>query len=162
VVILARQVKCPYCQKSHDKETAVEYKKRYYHEECFETWRQDVENRKELIDYICQLYNLEAPTGMMLKQIKDFQEDFGYKLKGIELALRYFHITLGNPVKENTSIGIVPYVYEEAKRHYIMKMNVKQSLENTESIEEDKVVIVQSPTFTYEKKIKQIDISSLL
>ncbi len=158
---MARLVKCPYCESQLPKDEAVEYKKRYYHESCFNTWRQEAEHRKELIEYILELYKLEAPTGMMLKQIKEFQEDFKYKLKGIELALRYFYETLGNPVQEGSGIGIVPYVYEDAKKHYIMKMNVKESLKDIEKDVEQKVVVVQSPQFTYQKKVKQIDISSL-
>lgn len=158
---MAREVKCPYCETKLDKNDAIEYKKRYYHEECFETWRREADHRKELIEYICQLYGLDAPTGMMLKQIKEFQEEYNYKLKGIELALRYFHETLGNPVQEGAGIGIVTYVYEDAKRHYMRKMKVEESLENIEKNIEKKVVTVQSPQFTYQKKVKQIDISCL-
>lgn len=159
---LAKQVKCPYCQEMLDKEEAVTHSKRYYHEECFNVWRLEAAHRKELIDYILEIYKLEAPTGMMLKQIKDFQTDFNYKLKGIELALRYFHETLGNPVQENTGIGIVPYVYEEAKRNFLMKMNVEKSLEEADQNIKTKSITIESPVFSFERKIKQIDISSLI
>lgn len=158
---MARQVKCPYCEQKLDKEDAYEYKKKHYHEECFETWRQEVDNRKDLIDCICDLYGLEAPTGMILTQIKKFQEELKYKYKGMELALRYFHETLGNSVQEGAGIGIVPYVYEDAKKHYMMKLKVEESMENFNLDIEKKVVTVQSPQFTYQKKVKQIDISSL-
>lgn len=158
---MARLVKCPYCEKQLSKEDAHEYKKKYYHMECFEAWRRDIEHRKELIDYILDLYRLDAPTGMMLKQIKEFQEDFKYKLKGIELALRYFHETLGNSVQEGSGLGIVPYIYEDAKRHYMMKMKVEQSMNNFESNIEKNVVVVASPQFNYQRKVSQIDISSL-
>jgi hypothetical protein len=158
---VAKQVKCPYCEKYLNKEDAFEYKKRYYHESCFKEWQHEKEHREELKEYICEIYKLDAPTGIMFKQIKTFQEEYKYKLKGIELALRYFHETLGNSVQEGAGIGIVPYIYEEAKKHYIMKMRVKQSVNQTESNIEKKVVTVQSPQFTYQKKIKQIDISSL-
>lgn len=157
---MARQVKCPYCELKLDKEEAHIYKKRYYHVKCFEAWRTEVEHRKELLEYICELYHLEAPTGMMLKQIKEFQEDYKYKLKGIELALKYFHDTLGNSVQEGAGIGIVPFVYEEAKKHYVMKMKVEESVENS-APKEVKTVEVYSPKFTYKSKVQQIDISSL-
>lgn len=158
---MARQVKCPYCEGYLNKEDAHEHKKKYYHVECFETWRMEADHRKELIEYICELYGLESPTGMMLKQIKDFQTDYKYKLKGIELALRYFHETLENSVQQGAGIGIVPFIYEDAKRHYIMKKKVEQSVENFENDIEIKTVEVPSPKFTYRSKVKQIDISSL-
>ncbi|MGM7720649.1 hypothetical protein [uncultured Metabacillus sp.] len=157
---MGRQVKCPYCELKLDKDDSVEYKKRYYHEECFETWRMEAEHRKELIEYICSLYKLDAPTGMMLKQIKEFQEDYKYKLKGIELALRYFHETLEKPVQSGTGIGIVPFVYEDAKKHFMMKLKVEESVEDLKTVE-SKSVTVQSPQFNYERKLQQIDIGSL-
>jgi hypothetical protein len=158
---MARQVKCPYCEKQLNKDDAYEYKKRYYHTECFETWQREGQDYKDLKDYICELYRIDTPSGMILKQIKDFKEDLNYKYKGMELALRYFYETLGNSVQENSGVGIIPYVYEDAKRHYITKLKVEESIRKSENNIEQKVVTVQSPQFTYNKKIKQIDISSL-
>lgn len=157
---MARKVKCPYCEEKLDKDDAISYKKRYYHEECFNTWRLEAEHRKDLIEFICELHGIDAPTGMMVKQIKDFQVDYEYKLKGIELSLRYFYEILDNPVREGDGIGIVPYVYEEAKKHYLLKQGVQKSIEN-HNPKENKTVVVKTPEFKYEKKIKKIDISQL-
>jgi hypothetical protein len=157
---LARLVKCPRCEQKLNKEEAYLYKKRYYHPKCFEEWQRESQDRKELISYICQLYRLDAPTGMMLKQIKEYKEELKYRYKGMELALRYFHETLGNPVQEGTGIGIIPYVYEDAKNHFITKMKVEESLKNIKQ-EKAQVVKVISPKSTYKRKIKPIDISSL-
>jgi hypothetical protein len=104
---------------------------------------------------------MEAPSGMILKQIKDFQEQYGYKLRGILLALKYFHETLGNPARDGDGIGIVVYVYEEAKKHYITKMKVEESLDNLETQRHAKKIEVVSPKFSYRKTLKEIDISSL-
>jgi hypothetical protein len=159
---MSRLVKCPYCEEKLPKEEAYAYKKKYYHPKCFQEWEQQKEHRKELIEYICQLYKLDAPTGMILKQIKEFQEEYGYKLKGMELALRYFYETLGNPVREGDGIGIIPYVYEEAKKHYIMKKRVEESVKEYMSLDKQpKIVEINSPKFTYTKKSRMIDISSL-
>lgn len=159
---MAKKVKCPYCESYLEKEEAVSYKKRYYHEDCFNEWEQQKEHRKALIEYICELHNLEAPTGMMVKQIKDFQDDYSYKLKGIELALRYFYETLDNRVREGDGIGIVPYVYEEAKRHYLKKKNIEKSAEEyANKTHETRVVTVSSPEFKYRAKVNSIDISAL-
>ncbi|MCA1027026.1 hypothetical protein LCM23_13070 [Cytobacillus kochii] len=157
---MGRQVKCPYCERKLDKDESYEYKKRYYHVECFEEWNQEKTHREELLSYVCNLYKMDAPTGMMLKQIKDFQTDYKYKLKGMELALRYFHDTLGNSVVEGAGIGIIPFVYEDAKKHYIQLSKVEESVENT-TPKKTRVVEVQSPTFNYTSKIHKIDITSL-
>ncbi|MGA4713080.1 hypothetical protein [Bacillus safensis] len=133
---MGRQVKCPYCEQSLDKEEALPYKKRYYHTNCFNTWQREAEDRKSLYEYICELYNLDAPTGMIRKQIKDFQEEYKYKLKGIELALKYFYELLGNNPQEHGGIGIVPYIYEDAKRNYIEEKRVIEAASKFEERKE--------------------------
>lgn len=152
-----RQVKCPYCESKLSKEEAHEYKKRYYHPHCFETWRMEAEHRKELIAYICDLYGIDVPTGMMLKQIKDFQEDYNYKTKGMELALRYFYETLDNKVREGDGIGIIPFVYEDAKNHYIKQQRIAESINDSK---EEEVVVFIDPHVS-KRKQKKIDISAI-
>src|SRR5437764_770195 len=84
---------CPKCTQKLSKIDAINHNKRYYHPECFaekekedELKKQYSAHYKDLIEYICSLYGLDAPTGMILKQVKDFQEDYNYKLQGIKLA----------------------------------------------------------------------------
>ncbi|PAC96352.1 hypothetical protein [Bacillus paralicheniformis] len=156
---MARRVKCPYCETYLDKNDAIPYKKRYYHQNCFDTWKMEAEHRKELIKYICELYKIDAPTGMMLKQIKEFQEEYKYKLKGIELALRYFHETLGNPVREGDGLGIVPFIYEEAKADYLQKKAIEESVEKAKKHKQkESIVIIKKQN---RKNIKIVDISTL-
>lgn len=155
---MARLVKCPYCEKQLSKEEAHEYKKKYYHVKCFNEWQQEKEHRQQLIDYICKLYRIEAPTGMILKQIKDFQADYKYKLKGMELALRYFHETLGNQVQQGSGIGIIPFVYEDAKNHYVKQMKIADSLHVLGESEEITVYIDPNKT---KRKSKKIDITAI-
>lgn len=159
---MGRQVICPYCKEKLDKDEAHPYKKRYYHEKCFNEWQAHSQHRKDLIAYICELHNLDAPTGMILKQIKEFENDYGYKLKGMELALRYFYETLGNPVREGDGIGIIPYVYEEAKKYYILRMKAQESAEENEgNYVTSRKVKITSPKLDYKKRVKPIDIASL-
>ena len=65
----------------------------------------------------------------MLKQIKDFKEQFNYTYKGMKTTLHYFYeIQEGNDVGDSMGIGIVPFVYDEAKKFYIDKKAVKDSV----------------------------------
>jgi hypothetical protein len=155
---MARMVKCPYCEQKLDKDEAHEYKKKYYHVRCFNEWQQEKEHRQQLIDYICSTFRIDVPTGMILKQIKDFQTDYKYKLKGMELALRYFHETLGNQVQQGSGIGIIPFVYEDAKNHYIKQQKIAESLENLDKNEEITVYIDPNKN---KRKSKKIDISAI-
>lgn len=155
-------MKCPHCEEHLDKEEAIRHKKQFFHQACLEKKEQQTQDRKELIEYICELYGLEAPTGMILRQIKDFQEQLNYTAKGITLTLQYFHETLDNSVREGDGIGIVPYMYEEAKRHYINIMNIKKSVENLKGeCVRTRVVRVKSPELQTVQKLQPVDISTL-
>ncbi|WRN34798.1 hypothetical protein UM818_01800 [Staphylococcus aureus] len=52
----------------------------------------DKQERKELIDFILELFDIEKPTGLILKQIKNLHEEYGYRYKAIALTLDYFLI----------------------------------------------------------------------
>lgn len=126
---MARKVKCPECGTFNDKENAVYYNSKYYCKVCYENKISESQDYKDLIAYICELYQIDAPTGWMLKQIKDFKEQFNYTYRGMRTTLHYFYeIQEGNDVADSKGIGIVPFVYEEAKKFYIDKKAVKDSV----------------------------------
>lgn len=156
---MARQVKCPYCETYLEKEDAILDKRKYYHPKCLEMKKRETTDRKELIEYICEVYKLDSPTGMIFKQIKNFQEDYGYKLKGIELSLRYFYGTLGNKPKDGEGIGIVPYVYEEAKQHYIRIKSIAKSANNLDNHQVQERTVYIKPEKRVNKNL--IDITSI-
>ncbi|OBA04929.1 hypothetical protein A9D36_09645 [Bacillus subtilis] len=156
---MGRQVKCQYCDIHFDKDISVKHGKGYYHESCYKEWRSKVNPRKELIRYLCRLYGIKAPTGKMLKQIKQYEKEYNLKVEGMRLSLEYFHETLGHPVRQDGDLDIVPYIYEEAKRHYIARQKAKK-------IAEDKL-LHQRPVREVTIKLNEIpnkktfDISSL-
>lgn len=141
---MARKVKCPECGTFNDKENTVCHNSRYYCKVCYENKIRESQDYKELIAYICELHQIDAPTGLMLKQIKDFKEQFNYTYRGIKSTLHYFYeILQGNDVGNSIGIGIVPFVYEEAKKFYIDKKAVKESMSNCDirKIQENRRII---------------------
>ena len=125
---MSRKVKCPECGTYNDKENTVYYNSKYYCKVCYDNKKRESQEYKELIAYICKLYQIDAPTGWMLKQIKEFKEQFNYTYRGIKSTLHYFYEIEGNEVADNIGIGIVPFVYEEAKKFYIDKIAVRNSI----------------------------------
>ncbi len=165
---MARKVKCPECGTYNDKENAVCHNSKYYCKVCYENKTRDSQDYKELIAYICELYQIDAPTGWMLKQIKDFKEQFNYTYKGMKTTLHYFYeIQEGNDVGDSMGIGIVPFVYDEAKRFYIDKKAVKDSVIgcDLEELQNKKRVInmrkAYKPNENKYKDIALIDIEKL-
>lgn len=153
---MGRMVKCPYCENKLDKDESHEHKKKYYHVKCFESMQREGAEYKDLMDYISKLYRVDYPSIMIKKQIKDMKAE-GYKYKGMELALKYFYETLDNRVQENSGVGIIPYVYEEAKQHYIKQRKIAESAHNLENKE---ITVYINPEMT-KRKVKKIDISAI-
>lgn len=157
----AKTVKCQYCEKQIDRniEPFETKNKKYYHANCFHIHEMSAQHRRELIDYICQLYEIEAPNGFMVKQIKTFQDEYKYTLKGIEFALRYFHDVMGNDI-EADGIGIVPFIYNDAKKYYMTINDVRESTLRALEQEPSKVEIVKITNQPKRLK-KYIDIGEL-
>lgn len=154
-----RQMKCPRCDDTVTKYKAIHHTNgRYYHESCFNEWRNRASDRDSLISYVMELYNIKRPTGMMLMQIKRFHEEFGYKYKGMELTLRYFYEILGNNVREGDGLGIIPYIYEEATEQFKRQISINESVEKNKNKEREKRIVYVEK----EKKDKNlIDIESI-
>lgn len=141
---MARKVKCPECGTFNDKENTVYDNGRYYCKICYKNKKHEADDYKSLIAYVCELYQIEAPTGWMLKQIRDFKEQFHYSYKGMKTTLHYFYeIQEGNDPMDSLGVGIIPFVYDEAKKFYIDRIAVKNSVSNAkmDEIENNKKVI---------------------
>lgn len=156
-----RKVKCAECKEDLDRnsEPFVIKSSKNYHEKCFNMFAVRKTHREELIEYITHLYGENISIALINKQIKDFQDQYNYTLKGMELALRYFHDIEGNQA-DAKGIGIIPFIYNDAKNYHI-KMNkiTKAAISmNGHAMKEIEVIRI-SPNKKRAKKI--IDIGEL-
>lgn len=122
---------CPYCKKQVNTKTDLsrydEESKRWFHEACHIVMSEERTARKELIEYICQLFGYKRPPSKVYTQMTKYIEEQHYTYVGILNTVRYFYeIKNGAKDKANGGIGIVPYVYEEANAYY-SKVEKKQS-----------------------------------
>lgn len=153
-----QKAKCKYCEESIPKGEGIKHGGRYYHPDCLEEYRKQVDDRASLIEYVCNLLDLEKPTGLILMQIKRFHEEFGYTYKGMELTLKYFYEILDNEVREGDGIGIIPYVYEDATQQYIRQRKINESARNKENHKRvERVVYISPRSKTKKKKLIEID-----
>ena len=164
-----RPVKCPYCNQyfRRSQEEFVHFRQRFWHKNCYNLQtgerNKEEQDRKELITYIEKLFNKKVDA-RILRQIKNFIEDYDYKYKGIQLTLEYFFELKGNSLaKSQGGIGIVPFVYEEAKNYHIMKNQVSESLDSLKEIPViEKKITIKDPSKQKKYNInKTIDITGL-
>lgn len=126
--------------------------KRYAHTNCYN--QEQGRLVKEDLDkialerYVKKLFALDYINPKIIRQIKDFKENYHYSYNGIRQTLiYYFEIRKGDLSKTNGGIGIVPYVYEEAKKYY-ETLYVAREKNKDKNIE------------TYKPKVEEVHIPS--
>lgn len=118
---------CPKCGLPiGDDVQAMRYRRSLYHQVCYQQIKAKAQNkneklskeepeRKELSEYLKKLFNSDVIPPLVEKQIRDYQSD-GMTYADILLSLRYFYDLCGHEWSgDRKTIGIVPYVIEEAK-----------------------------------------------
>jgi hypothetical protein len=119
---------CCKCKKSFPIDECEKIGAGYYCFDCGEKHKAETNAYRELIDYICQLYGLTAPSMLILSQIKRFKEVDGFTYKGMKAALQYFFELQHNDVHASNGVGIIPYIYEEVKEFHAQKKRRKEKL----------------------------------
>lgn len=130
--------KCYLCNQAILKDKVVKRGDRNFHEACLVEY----EDRLALFDYCCKIWGLKAPGPLITKQAKNFR-DKGYTYKGMMFTLKYFYEVKHNDpnkFKGNETIGIIPYVYEEAKQFYSTLSDQKKEIA-TQLIEQQKQMV---------------------
>lgn len=164
-----RKVKCPGCGIFfyRDEEPNVMIKNRYWHKKCYEAneskMSQSAQAIQELDKYICELFKLEYVNARIRKQINDMVDKYHFTYSGIMGTLKYFYEIKQHPLdKANGGIGIVPYVYDEARKYYETIFYAQQLNKNIKAdafLVKERKIIIKSPRA--EKKLKAIDLSFL-
>ena len=142
--------KCLYCKGDIDitkEEYCMARANRYAHKKCYE------KNSSPDEIFIPQIYSyLKAQVHITYdypqceKQRVYFVTKLGYTNEGIYNALRYFYgVKKASPDKSGNRIGIVPYIYEEAKEYYKNLENkqkfIKKEIEKQKETEKETIYI---------------------
>ena len=159
---IAHLVKCIYCGKTFDRDkvpfTAVTTR-RYAHQSCAEAennkQKQEVDDKLKLNDYIIKLFNLDYVTPRIQKQLQKYIENYHYTYSGIHKALTYWFEIKNNPIESaKESIGIVPYIYQDAYNYYYalwLAQEANKGKQISDFIPQVKVIEISPP----ERKVKK-------
>ena len=149
-------VKCTVCGDRFDRDKIQAVKvgaRRYAHYRCMpEGELAPLEVKKidpdlvALKDYIKELLKDDYVEARVNKQIKDFQQEYGYTYSGMLKSLIYFYEVKNNPIdKSNGSIGIVPFVYKDAYNYYLSIFLANDQNKNITFIQKVKEYIIKPP-----------------
>jgi hypothetical protein len=132
---MARLVKCVHCEKTINRdidEFVQTPQKRYAHMDCNLTHQKDQIQRKELELYMRELLGDNINFGMLNKQIKTYQDDYGFTISGILGTIHYIISVEGLSFAKSQGIGLVPYYYNKAKIYWARIKAANQSTQDVD------------------------------
>lgn len=151
-----------FCGEKHFKENLVKVGSKNFCKPCATKKEKEINDRDTLYKTIQTIYNIPYPTGMMLRQIKQFSEERNYTLEGMTKTLCYFVKIMKKKPFLNGGLSFLPYYYDNAIKYYNdldeRRKNVKdEGIKTTHLVIKPKTVDV----FSYRNK-KIIDMGGLL
>lgn len=155
VEVSTRQMRtCPRCKEKLNPldEDAVDMGTATYHVGCYEKMEREKKNREELYDYVSILYNIEFPTGFMMRQIAEYYSKRGYSYKGMKMTLKYIYEVERLPVLQGTGLGLIPSYYERTKQYYKKIHSAGVSAENIKISREPRMIKVVEEKIQRRKK----------
>lgn len=149
-------VQCIYCKKTMhktDNDCHQVASLGYAHIACIEA-----ENKREKTDeeklyiYLCDLFGTTYVIPAIRKQIAYYIKEYHYSYSGIQKALEYYYHIQGHPFdKNNMSIGIVPYIYQNAYNYYYNKWLLEQKNHDINAkpyVYREMEIIIPPPSYT--------------
>lgn len=146
----ARLVKCKYCgiQFNRNAEPFVEVGgRRYAHKACAEEYQanltQEQKDEISFYEYTKALFKDSYNYMMTKKLAEQYINNYQYTYSGMQKALYWFYELKKNPTdKSNGSIGIIPYIYNEAREYYY-RLYLAQIANNVEEIKQYKPEVIE-------------------
>lgn len=136
---MGRLSTCKMCGAKLTKEEKYTYNNKTYCEKCYNKKLKEKEDYKNLIESICKYFNIDKPDGLILKQIKNYKEDFGYNYTGMLYTLWYCSDILNKHFERKYGIAIIKYEYKNAEEYFLSQQKIVNKLNN---IKENKTNIV--------------------
>lgn len=164
-----RKVKCGKCGKElyNTDPEAIKRGGRYYCTTCHTNVSEQADSWKSLMDTVVNYFDIKAPTGIILKQIKEYESLYGYTYAGIAYTLWYCKEIEGKEFDPNCAItyGIacVKFNYERARMYFEQQQRIATSVANVATEEDRRKTIKIDLNKVYEeRKTKMVDFASLL
>lgn len=151
---MAHKVKCLQCGEIFDRDVIeyVQVGRRYMHKVCPNTFHADPEKVKieqeknQFYNYVKQIYGPKYNYQLINSQAESYIEEYGYTWSGMAGTLHWFYdIKHGSKDKGNGGIGIIPYVYDQAKEYYITIAKAEKENKDIKLLREPVVFNIQSP-----------------
>jgi predicted RNA-binding Zn-ribbon protein involved in translation (DUF1610 family) len=132
---MSRLATCKGCGKKLQPDEKYVHSSKAYCKDCYDSIHRDGEEYKTLIDFICTNYEIERPTGLMLKQIKEYKNEYSYSYAAMTYTLWYAKEILSKQFIERYGVALIKHYYNEAKSFYTDQEKIKNQMMQLENVE---------------------------
>ena len=131
-------------------------KGRYVHKTCAET--HPANDQEELTVYLIKLFKLKDDFILprYMKQLSQYEREHNFTYSGMLKALKYWYEVKHNPVDTDRGVGIIPYIYAQAREYYYALYLADQQNQQIKDykafIPQDVKVVINSPERDIQKR----------
>lgn len=159
---MARLVKCyGTCGEKHSSDEMIKLSGKNFCPECYDIERTNRDNRDAVYRVIAHAYDLQMPTTLMKKHVKDMHENYGWSYKRI-LALADYVFNKKKIKMLDMKYGVkhLENYHQEMNEYYIKRKRQKDLNKGKKNPKETKVIKGNFNDNTY-KKSKIINLEEL-
>lgn len=159
---MARLVKCyGTCGEKHSSDEMEKLSGKNFCPECYIKEKTNRENREAVYRVIAHAYDLQMPTTLMKKHVKDMHENYGWSYKRIlALADYVFNKKKINMLDMKYGVKHLENYHQEMNEYYIKRKRQKDLNKGKKNPKETKVIKGNFNDNTY-KKSKIINLEEL-
>jgi hypothetical protein len=140
--VAVRLLKCyGFCNEKHPKEDLVKVGTQNFCKPCAEKKAKITKDRDILYKTIQTVFKIPYPTGFMLKQIKDFQEQKNYELEGITKTICYFLKVQQKEPSYKAGLSFVTWHYDSAIEYYNKLEERRNNIKDDDGVKVIKLTI---------------------
>lgn len=159
---MARLSTCKGCGKKLQPEEKYTHASKTYCKKCYEKIERESIEYKQLIEFICNNYKLDKPTGYILKQIKEFKTEYEYSYAAMTYTLWYCKEVLNKSFIEKYGISLIKYYYNDAKNYYLQQEKLKEQINKLSDIKIKTKIVKKTSMNSKKKSTSLIDLGDLL
>lgn len=152
--------KCHSCKINLKSGDIKEYGKNKYCSVCYDKAKKKESERRQLIGVICDIFNIDRPTGMMFAQMKQFEKE-GIDYNTTRLTLQYLVAVEKFDLDVKFGIGIVRHRYMDMRHHYNQMLKKRREIQEVEYESSNYKVKLQDRENKIVKS-KMIDLNSII
>lgn len=154
---MAHRVKCLYCGEQFDRDiepTKQVSTRRYAHIKCWEdhiaNMSQEERDIEAFYDYARNLFGKSYNYMLTKKLAEKYVKENNYTYSGMLKTLKWYYEKEGHSLdKSNGSIGIIPYIYQQASNYYYalykaQLINKKKNISNF-ILPKERIISIESP-----------------